>query len=152
MAHHVGERAVSRTAPARLLVALPLVLVGACSSSSGSSDACGFPEPTAAVRFHNSISRNAGWPQQVVTAVDEMPSDSTVRILFVHSSAVTQADRDFVTAHGGTLEDLPDAADWNGIVAALTVAEVRTVAPEANTNRIWDVHLLRDAVILPPCG
>ena len=143
---------MSRTRPARLLAALPLLVLGACSSSSGSSDACGFPEPTAAVRFHNSISRNAAWPQQVVAAVDEMPSDSTVRILFVHSSAVTQADRDFVTAHGGAIEDVPDAADWNGIVAALTVAEVRGVAPEANTSRIWDVHLLRDAVILPPCG
>ena len=136
---------------ARHVLAAPLLALGACSSSSGSSGACGFPEPTAAVRFHNTISPNAAWPQQVAAAVDEMPSDSTVRILFVHASAVTPADRDFVTSHGGTIEELPEAADWNGIVAALTVAEVRALAPAANTSRIWDVHLLREAVILPPC-
>ena len=134
----------------RLVLALPFVFAVACSSSSGESGACGFGAPTA-VRFHNSISRNAQWPQQVLLAVDEMPADSTVRILFVHATAVTPADRDFVTAHGGAIEEVPDAADWNGIVAAITVSDLRDLAPEADTNRIWDVHLLRGAVILPPC-
>lgn len=134
----------------RFVLALPLALLAACSSSSGASGACGFETPTA-VRFHNSISRNAQWPQQVTLAVDEMPPDSTVRILFVHASAPTQADRDFVTARGGTLEEVPEAADWNGLVAAITVAQLRALAPEADTNRIWDVHLLGEAVILPPC-
>ena len=141
-----------RRAAARLIAAPPLLLLGACSSSSGSSNACGFPAPMAAVRFHNSISRNAQWPQQVALAVDEMPSDSSVRVLFVHASAVTQADRDFVTTRGGTIEEIPEAVDWNGIVATITVSELRELAPEANTDRIWDAHLLREAVILPPCG
>ena len=135
----------------RSLAAMSLLLCGACSSSSSSSGACGFPEPTAAVRFHNSITRNAQWPQQVALAVDEMRADTLVRILFVHSSAVTQADRDFVTTHGGAIEDQPEADDWNGIVAGMLVSDLRELAPEANTNRIWDVHLLRGEVILPPC-
>ena len=134
----------------RLALAIPIVLLAGCSSSSGASGACGFDAPTA-VRFHNSISRNAQWPQQVALAVDEMPADSTVRILFVHASAVTQADRDFVTARGGAIEEIPEAAEWNGIVAAITVADLRALAPEADTSRIWDVHVLGEAVILPPC-
>lgn len=134
----------------RLVLALALLPLAACSSSSGTSGACGFDAPTA-VRFHNSISRNAQWPQQVTLAVDEMPSDSTVRILFVHASAPTQADRDFVTARGGAIEAVPGAAEWNGLVAAITVADLRALAPAADTNRIWDVHLLGEAVILPPC-
>lgn len=80
-----------------------------------------------------------------------MPSDSTVRILFVHASAPTRADRDFVTARDGAIEEVPGAAEWNGLVAAITVADLRAIAPAADTNRIWDVHLLREAVILPPC-
>jgi hypothetical protein len=152
VAHHVGERAVSgATRARRLALAFAFAPLAACSSSSGDSGACGFDTPTA-VRFHNSISRNTQWPQQVALAVDEMPSDSTVRILFVHASAVTEADRDFVTARGGAIEEIPEAAEWNGIVAAITVADLRALAPAADTNRIWDVHLLGEAVILPPCG
>ena len=152
MADHVGERTVRRSPSARrLLATVPLLLLGACSSSSGSSEACGFPAPTSAVALHLTVSRNAQWPQQLAAAVEEMPSDSTVRVLFVHASAVTQADRDHLTTSGATIENVPEAADWNGIVASIAVSDLRELAPEANTNRIWDVHLLRGEVILPPC-
>lgn len=78
-----------------------------------------------------------------------MRADTVVRALLIHQTDVTDADREYVTSRQGEIVQEP--ADWNGIVAAFTVAEVRAFAPTAPTTRIIDAHVVSER-ILPPCN
>ena len=148
------------TARRFLPVVLLAMLAAGCTSSSSASS-CGYDAasaisgPTRArlaqtkPRFHGTTARNAAWAAELEDFTESMPTDSVVRALIVHSSAVTEDDRLRVTGAGGTIADEPLA--WNGIVALFTVAEVRAFATaHAELGRIYDVHLVTE-VVLPPC-
>ena len=130
----------------------------ACGSDSSFS-VCGLsaaitapPRVSAALepvlRFHGTITTDSAWREHVVEALTTAPVDSTVRVLFVHKTAIVADDRSRVTTAGGTIVEEP--ADWNGIVATFTVAAIRTYAPTAPLDRVIDGHLVTNRV-LPPC-
>ena len=76
----------------------------------------------------------------MVADVATFRTDTTVRVLLMHKSAVVSADRDRVTSAGGTVVSEP--ADVNGIQAASTTANLRTFVPTAPLDRVVDGHLL----------
>ena len=138
--------------PSHLGVLLLLSGVGACSSSDSSFAACGYTSsitaPSSRPRFHTIITTDSTWPARLEADVAAASSDSVVRALLVHDTDVGPADREFVTSRGGTIVDEP--SDWNGIVAAFTVTELRSFVAGVPMNRIIDAHLVTDN-ILPPC-
>ena len=124
----------------------------ACSSSDSSFAACGYTSsltaPSSPPRFHTIITRDSTWPDRLEDDVAASPADSVVRALLIHETDIVASDRDFVTSRGGTIVDEP--ADWNGIVATFTVAQLRAFVDGVPMNRIIDAHLVTENV-LPPC-
>jgi hypothetical protein len=144
---------------ARALLPLALVVVAGCSSSEGQFSVCGIAgsitapvAPSAALepvlRFHGTITPDSAWRERVVQELGPVRADSVVRLLFVHQSSIVAADRDRVTAGGGTIVEEP--AEWNGIVATFTVAGARAYVPGLSLARVIDGHLVTERV-LPPC-
>ena len=132
--------------------AFALAGMAACSSSSSSFAACGYSSsiagPGSRPSFHTIITHDSTWPARLEADVAAAPSDSLIRVLLIHETDIGTADREYVTSRGGTILDEP--ADWNGIVAAFTVAELRTFVDGVPLNRIIDAHLVTENV-LPPC-
>jgi hypothetical protein len=144
---------------------LSLATIPACSSSEGTFSVCGLtatitapdrpaesravsPAFAPAIRFHGGISTDSAWRERVVEELTTIRADTTVRVLFVHKTAVVADDRTRITTAGGTIVEEP--ADWNGIVATFTVAAIRAYAPTAPLDRVIDGHVVRERV-LPPC-
>lgn len=124
----------------------------ACSSSNSSFEACGYTSsiagPGSRPSFHTIITHDSTWPARLEADVAAASSDSVVRALLIHETDIGPADREFVVSRGATIVDEP--TDWNGIVAAFTVAELRSFVEGVPLNRIIDAHLVTDN-ILPPC-
>ena len=126
-------------------------LGAACSSSEGKFAVCGVSSAITAPdgpRGHAVVTRDSLWRERLVQEVAAVRADTTVRVLLVHATAVGTADREFVTARGGTIVEEHD--EWNGIVGGFTVEALRAFAPQASTTRIIDAHLVSERV-LPPC-
>jgi hypothetical protein len=135
-----------------LLVAIVAVAVAlAACSSEGRFSVCGVAalEVPTGPRGHGAPTRDSLWPAKLAEEIAAVPADSVVRVLLVHASAVTAADREFVVARGGTIVE--EQPSWDGFVATFTVEALRAFAPQASTTRIIDAHLVRTRV-LPPCG
>lgn len=136
-----------------------LMLASACGSSESKFSVCGVTSsitaPTPAgpgmpsPRFHTVITRDTTWPARLTDDVATMRADTTVRVLLIHQTDITQADREYVTTRAGEIVDEP--VDWNGIVATFTVTALRAFAPATPTTRIIDAHVVSER-ILPPCN
>lgn len=105
-------------------------------------------ERVPALRLHGTVTRDSTWPARLTQEVAPASADSLVQIVLLHATAVTAADREFVTGRAGfVVGELPAS---NGILARFTVGSLRTFIPQASTTRIIDAHLAVDGVI-PSC-
>ena len=133
--------------------------VAACGESGGQLSVCaargalGRGEITGPAygerpRLHDAVTTDSAWRERLVGEVAAFRADTTVRVLFVHRTAPTDADRERVTAGGGTI--LSEVGQFNGIHASFGVAGLRTYAPTVPLERVIDAHLV-GADGLPIC-
>ena len=142
-----------RTTRATLAIALGAAMA-ACGESGGNLSVCASrgditgPAYGERPRFHDAVTTDSAWRERIVEEVADFRADTTVRVLFVHRTAPTAADRERVTAGGGSI--LSEVGQFNGIHASFGVAGLRTYAPTVPLERVIDAHLV-GADGLPIC-